>query len=196
MTRPFSQACQNNQAPILAILQTAFAECKAVFEIGSGTGQHAVHFSSALSQINWQTSDLPDNHAGINAWIDSAPVPNLLRPVVFNLAAPVWPGDYDAVYSANTLHIVSWPAVQTLFFETGKHLPTGGVLAIYGPFNYGGTYTSDSNRAFDEMLRARDPASGIRDFETVTELAIQAGLQLTDDHPMPANNRTLLFTKN
>jgi len=191
---PFSQACENNQAPILAVLQQAFAECRHVLEIGSGTGQHGVYFAPRLLQLVWQTSDLAANHAGIRAWQAAQPAPNLRPPLLLNLAASDWPeGAFDAVFSANTTHIVAWPLVQRLFALAGHHLPAGGVLALYGPFNYGGIYTSDSNRAFDAWLRQRDPASGIRHFEDIVALAASQGLALTQDNAMPANNRLLVF---
>ncbi|WP_020207629.1 DUF938 domain-containing protein [Gilvimarinus chinensis] len=195
MSLPFSQACENNKDPILAILKSAFAKSSRILEVGSGTGQHAVYFAPNLPHVIWQTSDLEINHAGINQWIDAEPSDNLQRPVVFDLSNPQWPGGFDGVYSANTAHIVSWPLVQNLFREVGKHLPQGGIFALYGPFNYGGKYTSDSNAAFDQMLRERDPASGIRDFENVEALANECGLTLKEDCAMPANNRLLLWSK-
>jgi len=193
---PFSQACENNQAPILAVLQQAFAECRHVLEIGSGTGQHGVYFAPRLLQLVWQTSDLAANHAGIHAWQAAQPAPNLRPPLLLDLAASDWPeGAFDAVFSANTTHIVAWPLAQRLFALAGHHLPAGGVLALYGPFNYGGTYTSDSNRAFDAWLRQRDPASGIRHVEDIVALAASQGLALTQDNAMPANNRLLVFRR-
>lgn len=193
---PFSQACENNQAPILAVLQQVFADRRRVLEIGSGTGQHGVHFAPRLPQLVWQTSDLAANHAGIRAWQAAHPAPNLRTPLLLDLAASSWPeGAFDAVFSANTAHIVAWPLVERLFALTGRHLPPGGVLALYGPFNYGGRFTSDSNRAFDAWLRARDPASGIRHFEDIAALATHHGLALEQDHAMPANNRLLVFRR-
>ncbi|MCP8899861.1 DUF938 domain-containing protein [Gilvimarinus xylanilyticus] len=195
MSLPFSQACENNKDPILAILKSAFAKSSRILEVGSGTGQHAVYFAPNLPHVIWQTSDLEINHAGINQWINAEPSDNLHRPVVFDLSNPQWPGKFNGVYSANTAHIVSWPLVQNLFHEVGQHLPQGGVFALYGPFNYGGKYTSDSNAAFDQMLRERDPASGIRDFEKIEALANENGLTLKEDCAMPANNRLLLWSK-
>lgn len=196
---PFSQACENNQAPIFAVLQQAFADRRHVLEIGSGTGQHSVYFAPRLPHLVWQTSDLADNHAGIRAWHAQHPAPNLRPPLLLDLAHSDWPqgepgsGPFDAVFSSNTAHIMAWPLVQRLFALAGAHLPGGGVLALYGPFNYGGTYTSDSNRAFDAWLRQRDPHSGIRHFEDIVALAAQHGLALAHDHAMPANNRLLVF---
>lgn len=195
MSLPFSQACENNKDPILAVLKSAFATSSRVLEVGSGTGQHAVYFSRNLPQLSWQTSDLEINHPGINQWIDAEPSDNLHRPVIFDLSNPEWPGKFDGIYSANTAHIVSWPLVKNLFREVGQHLPTDGVFALYGPFNYGGQYTSESNAAFDQMLRERDPESGIRDFEKIEALAHECGLTLKEDCAMPANNRLLLWSK-
>jgi len=193
---PFSQACENNRAPILAVLEQAFADRRQVLEIGSGTGQHSVYFAPRLPHLVWQTSDLAENHAGIRAWHAAHPAPNLRPPLLLDLASSAWPdGPFDAAFSANTAHIVAWPLVQRLFALAGAHLPADGVLALYGPFNYGGSYTSDSNRAFDAWLRARDPASGIRHFEDIVALATTHGLALEHDHAMPANNHLLVFRR-
>ena len=197
--RPFSQACANNQAPILAVLEQAFADRRQVLEIGSGTGQHSVYCAPRLPHLVWQTSDLPEHHAGIAAWHAAQPAPNLRAPITFDLQDSPWPhtadGVFDAVFTSNTCHIVAWPLVQRMFALVGQHLPAGGVFAIYGPFNYGGQFTSDSNRAFDAWLRQRDAASGIRDMEAMQALGLQHGLALVQDHAMPANNRTLVFQK-
>ena len=196
MNPPFSQACENNQAPIFDVLRTALADSTQVLEIGSGTGQHSVYFAPRLPHLVWQTSDLEDNHPGILAWHALQPAPNLRAPLVMDLERSEWPaGAFDAAYSSNTAHIVSWPLVERMFALLGAHLADSGTFALYGPFNYHGTFTSDSNRAFDTMLRHRDPASGIRNFEDVVALASNNGLQLAQDHAMPANNRLLVFKK-
>ena len=196
---PFSQACENNRAPILEVLRSAFVGRRHVLEVGSGTGQHSVYFAPQLPHLVWQTSELPLHHGGIRAWHTAHPTPNLRAPVHLDLRSSAWPctadGTFDACFTANTLHIVAWPLVERLFALVGGHLPAGGVLAVYGPFNYGGQFTSDSNRAFDAWLRQRDAASGIRDFEAVTQLATRHGLQLQHDHAMPANNRLLVWHK-
>lgn len=192
---PFSQACENNKAPILEILKNALSRSSRVLEIGSGTGQHAVYFAPALPHLVWQTSDLPDNHSGILAWQQAYPADNLLPPIVVDLQEGIWPGEFDAVFSANTTHIVSWPLVENMLLLAGRHLPEAGVLALYGPFNYNGQYTSESNRSFDAMLKLRDPSSGIRDVEQVVATASVHGLELAQDHAMPANNRLLVFRK-
>ncbi|WP_111642817.1 DUF938 domain-containing protein [Marinimicrobium alkaliphilum] len=192
---PYSQACENNKHPILDVLHRAFSDRRRVLEIGAGTGQHAAHFARALPHLEWHTSDLPENHSGINAWIDAYPAPNLHRPVTLDLRTSAWPGPFDGVYSANTAHIVSWPLVQRLLALAGNGLPENGILALYGPFNYQGRHTSDSNREFDAMLRARDPESGIRDFEAVCAEAQRHKLRLDEDNALPANNRLLIFRK-
>jgi len=202
MTKPFSQACENNKKPILDILSRAFVKKKHVLEIGSGTGQHAVYFAKSLPFLIWQTSDLVINHMGINLWIDALPTLNVRRPLILDLAK-VQPLDealslsenIDAMYSANTLHIISWPLVQKFFDLVETKLSQSGVLCIYGPFNYQGKYTSESNENFDLWLKARDIHSGIRDFEAVCQLATKASLSLIEDVAMPANNRMLIFQK-
>ena len=160
-----------------------------MLEIGSGTGQHAAYFSVALAHLAWQASDVAENLPGIREWIaDPAPLElDVDRPFP-SIAA-------DAVYSANTCHIMSWPQVEKMFRGVAGLLPPRGVFAVYGPFHYGGRPTSDSNARFDAMLRQRDPQSGVRDFEAVRELAQMQGLALEEDNPMPANNRLLVFRK-
>lgn len=195
MSLPFSQACENNKDPILAVLTAAFAASHRVLEIGSGTGQHAVYFAEHLPHLIWQTSDLSVNHRGINLWIDQYPRDNLFRPIEIDLNDPVLPAGIDAVFSANTAHIVSWPLVEVMFQQVGKLLPSDEKFALYGPFNYNGQFTSASNAAFDAMLRQRDPASGIRHFEDISALASNNSLSLAHDYEMPANNRLLLWKK-
>ena len=196
---PFSQACENNRAPILEVLQTAFANRRHVLEVGSGTGQHSVYLAPQLPQLVWQTSELPLHHAGIQAWHAAYPAPNLRAPITLDLRSNPWPstadGPFDAVFTANTVHIVAWPLVERLFNLVGANLPAGGIFAIYGPFNYNSQFSSDSNRAFDAWLRARDAGSGIRHIEDVVTLAERNHLRLLHDHAMPANNRTLVFER-
>lgn len=196
MQKPYAEACERNKGPILEILRHAFAEAGSALEIGSGTGQHAVYFGEALPHLTWQTSDLPDNHAGIRMWLEEAGLPNVRPPLTLNVSEDRWPVvNVDAAFTANTLHIMSWPEVERMFSGIGRILQPGGALCIYGPFNYGGTHTSDSNARFDAMLRARDAASGIRNFEDVQKLGLKNGLELLADHEMPANNRLLVFRK-
>ncbi len=192
--KPFSESCVQNREPILSVLQTCFADRRHVLEIGSGTGQHAVYFGAGLPHLRWQTADVSQHHAGIRQWLDEAALPNVLPPLTLDVSQAGWrSGRYDAVFSANTLHIMSWREVEQFFAGVGEVLEPGGVLAVYGPFNYGGRYTSESNARFDAWLKARDPASGVRDFEAVDALAHAQGLVLQQDIAMPANNRTLVW---
>ncbi|MBW8365691.1 MAG: DUF938 domain-containing protein [Rhizobium sp.] len=194
MDKPFSESCVQNRDPILAILRPLFADRRHVLEIGSGTGQHAVYFAADLPHLVWQTADVPQHHPGIQAWLEEAALPNVLPPLALDVNDTAWrSGRYDAVFSANTLHIMGWPEVERFFAGVGAVLEAGGILAVYGPFNYGGRYTSESNARFDAWLKARDPASGVRDFEAVDALARSQGLVLQQDIAMPANNRTLVW---
>ena len=192
--KPFSESCVQNRDPILAVLHEWFADRRHVLEIGSGTGQHAVYFGAELPHLVWQTADVPQHHAGIRAWLDEAGLANVRPPLALDVNQPGWrDGRYDAVFSANTLHIMGWPEVEKFFEGVGEVLEPGGVLAVYGPFNYNGAFTSDSNARFDAWLKSRDPDSGVRDFEAVDTLAHAQGLVLQQDIAMPANNRTLVW---
>jgi SAM-dependent methyltransferase len=191
---PFSDACERNKDPILAVLLEAFADCSRVVEIGAGTGQHAVHFAHHLPQLEWQPTDRAEWLEGLAARVAAEGPPNLIAPVELDVLREPWPPlRGDAVFSANTLHIMSWPAVEALFAGLRRMLEPGGVLAVYGPFKYRGAFTTRSNADFDAMLRERDPASGVRDFEAVNALAEAAGLTLQADYPMPANNQLLVW---
>ncbi len=193
--KPYSAACERNREPILAVLRQHFADRHQVLEIGSGTGQHAVHFAAALPQLQWQTSDRPDYHAGIGAWLREAALPNLRPPLALDVGG-TWPqACFDAVYSANTLHIMAWSEVQLLFARLPLVMTADAKLVVYGPFNYGGRYSSESNAEFDRSLRTSAPHMGIRDFEAVDALAHAAGLHLLDDVAMPANNRCLIWQR-
>lgn len=194
--KPFAESCAENRAPILAVLREVFADRRRVLEIGSGTGQHACYFASALPFLTWQTSDLAENHPGIHAWLAEEGNTNILPPLLLDVRQPQWPVDaVDAVFSANTAHIMGWDGVQAMFAGIGRVLEPGGLFALYGPFNYGGKYTAESNARFDAWLRQRDPASGVRNFEDLQALAAGAGLELLRDYPMPADNRTLVWRK-
>jgi len=195
--KPFAESCVQNRDPILAVLREWFADRSAVLEIGSGTGQHAVYFGAALPHLRWQTADVVPHHAGILAWLNEAALPNVLPPLALDVSQTEWrSGRYDAIFSANTLHIMGWPEVEHFFAGVGAVLEPGGVLVVYGPFNTNGAFTSESNARFDAWLKARDPASGVRDFEAVDALARAHGLILQQDIAMPANNRTLVWRKN
>ena len=195
MSKPHSDACERNRDPILAVLREYFVDRRRVLEIGSGTGQHAVHFAAALPQLIWQTSDREENLPGIQAWLDEAALPNTPAPLVFDVAG-TWPdATFDAVFSANTLHIMTWPEVQLLFARLPQITRVGSMLIIYGPFNYRGLYSSDSNAAFNQWLQERGPHMAIRDAEAVDALAASAGFALLDDIAMPANNRCRVWRR-
>ena len=186
--RPFSDASERNRAPILEVLKRVFAKARSVLEIGSGTGQHAAYFAPELPHLVWRASDVADNLPAIRQWITEPP------PIELDVDTE-WPElDVDAVFSANTCHIMSWPQVERMFAGVGK-IPGLKIFCLYGPFNYGGRNTSESNARYDAMLRARDPASGVRDFEKIKALAEGEGLSLAEDNAMPANNRLLVFQK-
>jgi cyclopropane fatty-acyl-phospholipid synthase-like methyltransferase len=192
MNKPFAPSCQQNQTPIFKIIKPLLAHSKTVLEIGSGTGQHAVYFASKLPHLHWQTSDRANYHTGINAWLDEANQPNIFPPILLDVSKHTMPEQrFDAIFSANTLHIMSKKEVVCLFQNMASCLNPTGSLILYGPFNYAGNYTSDSNAKFDQWLIAQQSHSGIKAFEWVNDLAEQAGLILIDDYAMPANNRIL-----
>ena len=196
INKPYSESCEQNREPILAVLRELFADRRHVLEIGSGTGQHAVYFAAELPHLVWQTADVAPHHPGIRAWLEDAGLPNVRPPLALDVSHTEWrSGRYDAVFSANTLHIMGWPEVEAFFAGVAAVLEPGGVLTVYGPFNYGGAFTSESNARFDAWLKARDPASGVRDFEAVDALARAHGLVLQQDVAMPANNRTLVWRR-
>ena len=182
------------------MLEQSFGQVRHVLEVGSGTGQHAVHFANLLPHLIWQTSDQLEYHDGINAWLEAEPSINLRVPLVLDVTQP-WPVaqldavELDGIFSANTLHIMSKGMVEAFFAGIGKHLAKDGHFCVYGPFNYNGEYTSHSNRNFDQWLLQQNPQSAIRDIEWILTLAAKQGLVLITDHPMPANNRLLHFEK-
>jgi len=194
-SKPIAPACERNQGPILEALREYFADRRRVLEIGSGTGQHAVHFAPAFPDAVWQTSDVEENLPGIRMWLDEAALPNLPAPITLDVTGQ-WPqARFDAIFSANSLHIMPWFAVEQFFAGVGRVLEPGGVLAVYGPFNYNGAFTTDSNREFDGWLKQRSALSGIRDFEAVDRLAQATGCKLLEDRTMPANNRLLVWRR-
>ena len=194
--KPCSEACERNKGPILNVLQDVLDETGFLLEIGSGTGQHAVHFGGALPRWTWQTSDRPHNHAGLRAWIEESGLPNVLLPITLDVSLEPWPlTRADAVFSANTSHIMSWIEVQAMFRGVGALLGAGGIFCLYGPFRFGGQHTSPSNERFDAALRREDPRMGLRDIEALEALAEANSLSLAQDVSMPANNRLLVWTR-
>ena len=196
MTLPFSQACENNKAPILAVLKKHFSAPGTVLEIGGGTGQHALHFATQMPHLLWQSSDLPDNVDTLNLRIESAALPNLPAALTLDVTQDPWPVlDVDYVFSANTLHIMPASANAHFFAGIARILRPGGILCVYGPFKYQGEFTTESNARFDLWLKDNNPLSGVRDFETINRLAAEAGLILIEDNAMPANNQLLVWVK-
>ncbi|MBI5109303.1 MAG: DUF938 domain-containing protein [Rhodocyclales bacterium] len=195
MEKPDAPSCARNREPILGVLRTHFADRTRVLEIGSGTGQHAVHFAAALPHLIWQTSDRAGNLAGIGAWLATEGLPNLPAPLELDVAG-AWPRNrFDAIFSANTLHIVRWSEVELMFRRLPGIMTGDAKLAIYGAFKYRGSFSSESDAAFDAQLKACAAHQGIRDFEAVDALASRAGMRLAEDIGMPSNNRCLIWRK-
>lgn len=193
---PLSEACERNKEPILAVLRMCFADRTEVLEIGSGTGQHAVHFARHLAHLTWHPTEQLSYLEDLTARVQLEGGKNLRAPTVLDVRQSVWPvRSVDALFTANTLHIMSWPEVVALYHGAGGVLVPGGVMCVYGPFRCEGRYTSDSNREFDAMLRERDPASGLRDIQAISQLAREYGMRLMADHDLPAFNRLLVFAK-
>lgn len=195
MDKPYSEACERNKAPILAELQQRWGPVQRVFELGSGTGQHALHFAAAMPGWQWQGSELPAHLPDLRQVLAEATLPNLPPPLAGDVNQPLSLAGCDAVFTANTLHIMGWHEVQRLFEALGRHLPPGALVSIYGPFHYGGRPTSEGNARFDAALRAGDARRGVRDFEAVDALARSAALELRADSAMPANNRCLTWQR-
>jgi len=191
-----SEACERNKGPILAVLREELAANTQVPEVGSGTGQHAVYFAAGLPHLLWQPSELAENLPPLAERLGLEGGPNLRAPLALDVRDDPWPvAPADAVFSANTLHIMAWSAVCEFFRGAGAVLRPAGMLCVYGPFRFAGRHTSDSNAAFDHFLRQRDPASGVRDFEALDTEAQSHGLRFSANHAMPANNRTLVWRR-
>ena len=193
---PFSEACERNKGPILEVLRAALAQRTQVLEIGSGTGQHAVYFAAHLTHLIWHPTEQLAYLADLASRVKQEGTRNLRPPTVLDVRQNVWPlRSVDAIYSANTLHIMGWAEVEAMFRGIDAVLSPHGVACIYGPFRYAGSYTSESNRDFDLMLKERDPLSGLRDLTELGALAGRHALKLRVDHDLPANNRLLEFVR-
>lgn len=195
--KPYSQACENNKGPILRGLKKAFANVHNVLEVGSGTGQHAVHFAPNLAHLQWHCSDVEDYHDGINQWIDEFPSENLYRPFTLKLARDEWVSvspntlqPFDGIYTANTAHIMLEHEIKSLMHLVAQNLPKKGVFCQYGPFIVDGKFTSESNHEFHEKLIANG-RGGYRDIEQLASWAPQ--LTLSEKIDMPANNMMLVW---
>jgi hypothetical protein len=194
---PYSQSCENNKAIIGQHLQALFADRRQVLEIASGTGQHATFFAAQFPWLKWQPTDIPTNRAVLEPRCSLYEGSNLSDPLPLDVCARPWGVAVpDAIFTANSLHIMPFLSVQALFLELGQRAASGTLLVVYGPFNYGGHYTSDSNAQFDRWLFQQHPDSAIRNFEEVDLLARTAGFILQSDSAMPANNRLLMWRKN
>ena len=194
--RKFAPSAERNRQPLSEILKKILTGNGLLLEIGSGTGQHAAYFAHEFPAYQWQPTDLPQNLDSINAWISDAGADNILAAQVLDLANPEWPvASANAIVCINTIHIVAWPLVENLFRGAGKALQPGGILFVYGPYEYDDRPLEPSNAEFDEWLKLRDPNSGIRKFDDVNALAIANGFVLQADEPMPANNRSIWWRK-
>ncbi|MFP4495371.1 MAG: DUF938 domain-containing protein [Halochromatium sp.] len=197
--KPFSPSSQENQQPILEVIAPWLTAARSVLEIGSGTGQHGVHFAAAMPHLRWQCTDVPAHLPGIRCWIEEAGLANLPAPMALDVDDD-WidtfgSAGYDAIYSANTAHIMSLAQVERLFHGVGALLPSDGLFLLYGPFSVDGRHNSESNARFDQMLRLNDPLSGVRDLRELEGFGRAAGLGLADEIAMPVNNRTLVWRR-
>ena len=196
MIKPNSPSCEQNQQVILDVLKTVFLEPGEVLEIGSGTGQHAVFFTENLPHLSWQLSDLEAEHAGMKMWLAEVEHNRIKAPLIFDVDMPSLDiAKTDYVFTANTTHIMSQSQAEKMFKHIGDYLKTAGLFVQYGPFNYNGQYTSESNANFDVWLKQRNPHSCIKHFESMQEYAEMNDLRLLKDIEMPANNRILVWEK-
>ncbi len=194
--KPFSESCVQNQQAILEVLLPLLKDKERLLEIGSGTGQHAVFFAKHMPHLIWQTSDQSMYHGGIKLWLDDAGLDNTLPPLSLDVSTDKWPETtFDTIFSANAVHIMSWENVVDYFNNGSPLLESEGYFILYGPFNYDGKYTSESNARFDQWLKNNDPKSCIKDFEKLNDLAEKGHMKLVDDIAMPANNRILIWKK-
>ena len=194
--KKFSDAAEQNKQPILNILKQTFSNTSQVLEIGSGSGQHAVYFAAHLPHLTWQPSDLQDNLSSIQAWMAEEHLENIQDPLELDVKSHPWPiTDIDAIFTANTFHIMPWTEIQHFFLGVGEHLGDQGRLVVYGPFSFGGHHVSTSNERFDLYLKQRDPLSGVRDFDDVDKLASTQNLRFIKHFPMPVNNSCLYWQK-
>jgi cyclopropane fatty-acyl-phospholipid synthase-like methyltransferase len=193
---PDSPASERNKRPILEVLRTEFRSARDVLEIGTGTGQHAVFFAEELPHLSWQTSDLPENHDVIRARLARGAPARVKPPLVLDVEVAAPPAmSFDTVFSANTAHIMSIRAVQRMFALVGRILPDGGTFCLYGPFNFDGEFSSESNARFDASLRQRKASMGIRDISDLDQFGSDSGLSRMRLYAMPAMNHIAVWQK-
>ena len=197
MNKPFAQSCEENKVVILQQLKNLLATANNCLEIGSGTGQHAVHFSEHLPHLSWQPSELKENIQGIKLWIEESVADNIQSPIELDVYDTLWMQDklYDAAFTANTLHIMSIKHVEKLFSGLGRVLSKDALFICYGPFNYNGQFSSESNARFELWLKQQNPLSGLRDLDDLKRFAANHDIELIDDIEMPVNNRLLVWQK-
>jgi len=197
-------ATRRNADAILDVLKPLIGnEPKVVLEIASGSGQHAVHMTTACPTLTWWPTDLdPDHILSIDAWRQDTGARSIQPATLLDVTQPAWrkgeprnnwPQHFDAIVNANMIHIAPWTAAEGLVEGAAQHLGDDGFLYFYGPFKHGGRHTADSNAAFDADLRTRNPAWGIRDLDEVEALANRHGFKLDQTHQMPANNLSVVF---
>jgi len=192
----YSESCERNKEPVLQVLQAELAEATTVLEIGSGSGQHARYFAKQMPHLQWQPSERPALADDLRCNLAEEGLTNLREPLSLDVNLLPWQvAPASAIFSANTLHIMSLEAVANFFVGVGSALVCGGKLCVYGPFRYQDEFTTESNAEFDRWLKKRDPQSGIRDFEILARYAKQLHLTLLNDHQMPSNNQLLVWQK-
>ena len=193
--KPYALSCDRNSEPILGALKEIITNQKSLFEVGAGTGQHAIFMAPHFPNMFWTLADQEDRHEGINMWLKDFPRSNVRGPVEYSIGNSEIKGDVDVVFTANVIHIISWELSLKLFDDVSQKLPADGLFLIYGAFNYDGKFTSESNEKFEAWLKEKDPQSGIRDFEKVVSELSMRSMELAEDKEMPANNRLLVFKK-
>ena len=195
---PFSPAAERNQSAILEVIGPRLRSRQSVLEIGAGTGQHAVALARALPHLTWTASDVELSQSGLVDRLQASDLANLNAPLVLDVNQFDWLNHdvrYEAAFSANTLHIMAEPEIETLFAGLPNVLTLDATMIFYGPFKMQGAFIGPSNAAFDASLRARGVGSAIRDREWIESLADAQGFTLCDDVAMPANNQCLIFQR-
>jgi cyclopropane fatty-acyl-phospholipid synthase-like methyltransferase len=197
MEKPYSAACERNKEPILEVLrQVILPSDRRLLEVGTGTGQHAVYIAPHFPQLEWFPSDLSVNIPGMSLWFNEAGISNIQKPVRLDVGKDDFPKlKFDVVFTANTFHIMHWKECKSFMKLLGNRLREGSRFIVYGPFNYDGKFTSESNANFDKALKEGDPLRGIRAFEDVLSNMTKNGFELLQDYEMPANNRILVFQR-